>query len=119
MPSIDAVDYFARLVGDHADDPREHPEAIVAELRQAVFDEARPVNALRRQFNPILCPRSDEEVARETVERASAATRRLLSLLPALQGLSRRRRSELAAVLEALDRELAAIADRSQSLRVD
>ncbi|HZO12045.1 MAG TPA: hypothetical protein VFB62_02265 [Polyangiaceae bacterium] len=117
VPSCDAVDYFARLVGEHSDDV--HPEAVVAELRHAVFDEARPLNALRRQFNPILCPRNEQEVARENVERASAATRRLLALLPSLKGLSRRRRSEITAVLEGLDRELATLAERSQSLAVD
>jgi hypothetical protein len=105
VPSVDAVDYFARLVGENDDDP---PEAI-EELRQAVFDEARPVGALRKQFNPILCPRSDAELARDAVRNATLATRRLASLLPAVSGLSRRRRAEVVSILQALEQELTAL----------
>src|SRR4030095_15796550 len=48
-PSGEAVEYFARLVGEHPD------HKTVLDLRQAVCEEARPIQALRRQFNP---PRS-------------------------------------------------------------
>jgi hypothetical protein len=113
VPSYDAVDYFARLVGDHADDADASSDEVIADLRQAVFDDAKPVNLLRRQFNPILCPRSDEDVAREALERASSAARRLLSILSGVRGLPKRRVNEVTAALEALDRDLALLMSRA------
>jgi hypothetical protein len=71
-----------------------------------VFEEARPVTALRRQFNPLLQPRSEDEQAKEAAEKASAAARRLAALLPGVRALCRSRINEVVAMLEELQREL-------------
>jgi hypothetical protein len=108
LPSFDAIDYFARMVGSHSDDPPRglgRPE-VLDELRHAVFEEARPVTALRRQFNPLLQPRSEDEQAKEAAEKASAAARRLAALLPGVRALRRSRINEVVAMLEELQREL-------------
>jgi hypothetical protein len=104
MPDYDTVDYFARAEAAHGD--RGGPsDEVLAELRQAVFDEARPLGALRRQFNPVIFAKDEEESSRERLERADAAARRLLDLLPDLE-VSDTRRVQVETALEALRRDL-------------
>ncbi len=107
IPSYDAVDYFARAVGDGGDDSSaDRPIEVLDELREAVFDQVRPVSAIRRQFNPVLYPKSDDQCVLEALEKASAAARRIASLLPDIDGLSRGRVLEVETALEALQRDL-------------
>jgi hypothetical protein len=112
IPSYDAVDYFARAMGEGGDDsppehsPPKHSVEVLDELREAVFDEGRPVSAIRRQFNPVLYPKSDDQCALEALEKASAAARRVANLLHSIDGLSPRRVLEVEAALLALQQDL-------------
>ena len=116
VPSFDSVDYFTRALdrAGYNDEgwedvaPGETPEAI-ADLRQAVFDEARPVSSLRREFHPILFKKSDEEETREILEKAESYADRLAKVLPQVPGLSKTRIAETAAALEGLCRDLEAL----------
>lgn len=86
IPSYDAVDYFARaLRQDAANDAAIEPDGgVIEELRSAVFEDARPISALRRQFNPILHPKQKGEEALSALERARGNIKRLTSLLEEL-----------------------------------
>jgi len=107
VPSYDAVDYFARAMGEGSDQPPpDHPPEVVDELREAVFEQARPVSAIRRQFNSVLYPKSDDQRALEALERTNAAARRIAALLPTIDGLSSRRVREVEAALEGLQQDL-------------
>lgn len=115
VPSFDSVDYFTRAL-DRAgfndegwEDVGESPPAPIQELRQAVFDESRPVSSLRREFHPIIFKKSDEEEARELREKAHSYAQRLCRMLPDVPGLTKTRVAETAAALDALCRDLEAL----------
>lgn len=105
VPTVDAVDYFARAVSEREVHAPRPPEVMKA-LHQAVFEEARPVSALRREFNPVLYARSPDQDALAALERAAQAAQRLSHLLPTLEGLRRQRVAEAVGLLEGLAREL-------------
>jgi hypothetical protein len=116
LPSFDAVDYFARAVGERAG---RRPDAVapdvIEQLKDAVFEEARPIAAIRREFQETLYPKSEEERAAEQAERTRAQVRRLLDALPALDGLPSATRAEAQRVLERLEAELLALAEPTSS----
>ena len=123
LPSIDAVDYFARAMrttraeadaDDDAardDDPPDHPPGLVADLRRAVFDDHENVVSLRRRFDPVLNPKPDGAEDLAALERTRSAARRLQQLLETCPGLSKRRVSEVRGVLESLRDELGPLID--------
>lgn len=112
IPSVDAVDYFARaLRGDpspanDAQDPDELPREVLDELKRAVFEEGAPVASLRRRFDPMLRPTSDDQRRAEVARKASAAAKRLAGQLPELEGIDADVLAAAASALEALGREL-------------
>lgn len=111
LPTLDAVDYFARAVGERKNGPTaEAPPEVIERLRDAVFDEARPMAALRREFHAELYPRNDNEAAAERAERTRAQVRRLIDALPTIEGLGESTVRDTTAALEALERELTALA---------
>lgn len=124
VPSFDSVDYFTRALdragyndeGWEAVEGEEPPEAI-EELRHAVFDEARPVSSLRREFHPILFKKSDDEATREALEKASSYAERLCRLLPEVPGLSKARVADTAAALDGLCRDLEALLEETRESR--
>jgi hypothetical protein len=93
VPTCDAVDYFAKaLRGDAANDgeserPSELPAEVVDELRHAVFEENAPVAALRRRFDPILKPTSDEERRVDVLKKVSSTARKLAEQVIEVEGL--------------------------------
>lgn len=91
VPTCDAVDYFAKaLRGEPANDGTPYVEPtpeVIEELKAAVFDEGRPVQSLRRQFNPLLHPKTDGRQRAEAIEKARAAIRRLTKVLGDVEGL--------------------------------
>lgn len=103
VPTIDAVDYFTRAERRATEN---HVPEVVEALHQAVFEEARPVTSLRREFNPVLYARSPDEEVLAAMERAQQAAQRLASTVPALEGLRRQRVAEVVGALEGLAREL-------------
>lgn len=113
LPSFDAVDYFAKAV-DRVSEPGSGPlddpaETVVEDLKQAVFEEQKPVTALRRQFNGVIFTKSNDENALAIMEKANAAAERLCHWLPNIEGLGRDRVAETAAALDGLIRDLEAL----------
>jgi hypothetical protein len=112
LPSLDAVDYFAKAVAppetssQRAMTPSPRAQEVVERLRRAVFEEMQPVASLKREFEPVLHPKSDDQQALERLQRARAEARRLAGLLPELEGVSMRRVSEVRSALQALEADL-------------
>lgn len=125
IPSVDAVDYFARALratreGD--DDPPEdarppHPPEVVEQLRRAVFDENQSVVSLRRRFDPVLHPKPEGVAQLEALEKTRAAARRLENLLADCPGLSAKRVGEVRAALEHLQQDLETLIPQAREQR--
>jgi hypothetical protein len=119
IPSVDAVDYFAQALN-----PKQNPKRPVAEptdemirdLKTAVFDDNKPVAVLRREFNSVLRPKPDGAETLERMEKASAAARRLSSLLEQIDDLTpevvQRARRSLDKVVAELDELIPDARDR-------
>lgn len=119
LPEMDSVDYFARALVDPASLPPKQrgtraappPVEVVDEIKRAVFEENLPVAALRKRFDPILKPKTEDDARLDQVHRTSAAVRKLVSQLEAsAEFLDDDRRKSLLADLEALTTELDVIA---------
>ncbi|MEM1030641.1 MAG: hypothetical protein AAGN82_09840 [Myxococcota bacterium] len=118
LPSVDAVSYFNRaLERSGYAPPSEASEAgwtappdndppPIEQLRQAVFEEGRPVHALRKEFQRVLFRKSDDEMARDALEKTLATAERLARLLPDCPGVASTRVAEVAATLDGLIRDL-------------
>lgn len=110
VPSIDAVDYFARAIGREEAAAGKRLDAapeVIDKLRAAVFEEGRSLPELRAEFSPLLRPKAQE--ADDAAARARAAAQRLLGLLPNVPGLTEARMARTCAALEALVRDLDAL----------
>lgn len=112
VPSLDAVDYFARALNlTERDEAEAHhkidaPERVVEELRAAVFDEGQSVGELRKRFNPVLRPKTPEQEGQELSRKTRAAAQRLLQLVHNLDGIAEKRVARVEAALDALLRDL-------------
>lgn len=115
IPSFESVDYFARAIGERQGRPSatSSPE-VLDKLKGAVFEEARPLAAIRRQFHEALYPKGDDERSAELVERTRAQVRRLLDALASVDGLRTTTRDEARRSLERLESELVTIAARTE-----
>jgi hypothetical protein len=121
IPSVEAIDYFARAIGDgpanDSDDepaPKRgpaRPAELIGELKSAVFDEGQAVGELRRRFDPVLNPRPKGAERLEVLNKASAAARKLAELLPDIDGLPEKRVRRLEEELGALRDDLEALAE--------
>lgn len=118
IPEMDSVDYFARALIDPATLPPKQrgtraappPPDVVDEMKRAVFDEQLPVAALRKRFDPILKPKTEDDARLDQVHRTSAAVRKLVAQLEASDFVDEDRRKSLLADLDALSGELDVIA---------
>lgn len=118
IPEIDSVDYFARALVDPASLPPKQrgvraappPADVVDELKRAVFDEQLPVSALKKRFDPILKPKSEDDARLDQLHRTSAAVRKLIGHLEVSDFVDDDRRRALLADLEALSTELDVVA---------
>lgn len=84
IPSVDSVDYLAKALRERDDDEDASSlpsEEVIAELKQAIFEEGAPVQSLRKRFDPIIHPKSEDDLERETIKKALAALRRLEATL--------------------------------------
>ncbi len=90
VPSVDAVDYLASAMAETRgrEAPRSRDDEVIEQIKHAVFEDAKPVAVLRREFDPILRPKPDGAEALEQMEKASAAARRLSALLPKLEDVT-------------------------------
>ena len=103
IPTCDAVDYFAKALqkGPSNDfDERGVTQAVVDELRHAVFEEGAAVGDLRKRFNPVLHPKPEGAEELEAIRRTTASIRRLERSIEEIDGL---RRSTVRGALDALD----------------
>jgi len=110
LPSMESVNYYAKAVGD---DPSVEAQAttvkasdVLDELHRAVFEEMRPVQELRKEFNPVLYAKTDDEQLLERLQRARSGVRRLVGILPDLEGVSARTISEVEQALQVLHKDL-------------
>ena len=95
IPSYQALDYLARVTNEPRADgsfpknaPKEAPEGEVLEkLHSAVFDEGHSVQQLRRDFDPLVRPRSPEEEQLLAMRRAASTAQRLLDQLAEVEGI--------------------------------
>lgn len=125
IPSVEAIDYFSRAIGDGAANDGGEEEAgarkrapartcapeVLDELKTAVFDEGQPVAELRRRFDPVLNPRPKGAEKLELLNKASAAARKLAELLPDIEGLPEKRVRRLEEELGALRDDIEALAE--------
>jgi hypothetical protein len=116
IPSYEAVGYLSKAMGAGDDDDGERPggsqdRAVIKQLREAVFDEGQTVGELRKRFDPLLFPKPKGSEALEHVLRASALARKLVEVLPEIEGLSGKRVAALEQALGTLRQELDAIAE--------
>lgn len=118
IPGMDCVDYFARALAEPEAMPQKHrtqraappPPEVVEDLRKAVFEEGLPVAQLRKKFDPILKPKTDDEARLEQLHKTSAAVRKLMQFLEVAEFIGDDRRKQLIADLEELGAELDAMA---------
>lgn len=77
IPSVDSVAYYGKAIADRAtlDDAEavDETESILSDLKSAVFDEGKPVQALRRQFEQVIRPKSEEELADQQRQKTRRA----------------------------------------------
>jgi hypothetical protein len=112
IPTLEAVDYFSRALpaeGDDEDGPRRRldaPKAVLDELRNAVFDEGQSVTELRKRFDPILRPKSQEEDETDGLRKLRSLAERLGETTQATPGLSEKRIARVVAMVEALVRDV-------------
>ncbi len=114
IPSIAAVDYFAKAVArapEAANDdldakPEDEEEDLLSEIKHAVFDEGAPVTQLRQRFDSILNPKSDATLHFEAMKKILSASRRLTALLAESDEVSVGAKSGTLSALEGLEREL-------------
>jgi hypothetical protein len=116
IPSLEAVDYFTRVLPPSAADGDEPlapgrrrldaPSEVLDELRSAVFDQAQSVGELRKRFDPLLRPKSARDEEADSPRKAKALAERLAETVQATQGLSEKRVARVLAAVEALVRDL-------------
>ena len=115
-PSLDAIDYFSRAVDlterAQKDESRhlDAPDEVMDQLRAAVFEEGRSLAELRKQFNPVLRPKSPEDEAVDSVRKTRAAVQKVIELVRNVDGLTEKRVARVEAALDALLRDLDALA---------
>ncbi len=83
LPALDAVDYFAKVLRESPDEEEwaDDSQESFDDFKQAVFDDAKSVAALKRTFNPIFFPKPEGQEEIEALEKTRSATRRLEGLL--------------------------------------
>lgn len=121
IPAMDSVDYFARALGDTTGSSAKQKSTRVAtppqpevvdDLRKAVFDEQLPVTELRKRFDPILKPKTEEDARMEQLHKTSACVRRLAQLLESADFVEDDRKKSIMADLDELSRELDSVAPK-------
>jgi hypothetical protein len=120
IPSYEAIDYYSRALGtpknapelDDADAPPANapPRPMTPRLEalnNAVFDEGQPVAELRKTFDPVFFPKPKGFEDLASINKATAAAKKLADLLPDIPGLEevrvRKLEAELGKLRVALD----------------
>jgi hypothetical protein len=110
MPTIDSVDWFAKALRETpANEPereREWPQTVMDELKTAVFDEGLPVASLRRKFDAVINPKSEEDAEADQAKRVSAAVRKLRNSLEGFEVVDQKKLEALTRALDAFEEAL-------------
>jgi hypothetical protein len=122
IPSLEAVDYFSRAIGS---DPNaagtrkrlDAPREVLAELRNAVFDENRSVGELRKRFDPIFRPKSTEQDAGDALRKLKALAERINVQVQHTPGISEKRVGRVIAVMESLVRDVDELLEKPPKAR--
>ncbi|MEM9187971.1 MAG: hypothetical protein AAGF12_02250 [Myxococcota bacterium] len=116
IPTVDAVDYFARALERSVANDRgvETAPEVIDELRTAVFDDTSPLPTIRRRFNPLIDPKPEGAEEVDAINRARSASRRLRQTLPQIQTLSARRVKDVSTTLEDLEGQLERLLEKAQ-----
>jgi len=125
IPSLEAVDYFARALPPTAADGDaataagrrrlDAPQSVLDELHAAVFDRTQSVAELRKRFDPVLRPKPTETEEADTARKTKALAERLATSVRATPGLTEKRVGRVLAMVEALVRDLDELIDKDQS----
>lgn len=117
MPTMDAVEYFARAVDPKpsrdGDTPPPPSEEVVQDLKQAIFEDLASAPSLRRRFNDVLRPKSDDQQRKAVLGRVRSTATRLESLVSHLDELSGDRVEEVVRCMEELRHDLDALTTES------
>lgn len=112
LPPMDSVHYYAKAVGEDeagagaVQQTTVKAQDVLDELHRAVFEEMRPVQELRKEFNPVLYPKTDDQQLLERLQRARSGVRRLVGILPDLEGVATGTIADVEAALQRLHRDL-------------
>ena len=101
-------DYRVALIAVDGIEPGPGDE-VVRELREAVFDDPKPVAVLRKTFDPLFFPKPEGAERVENLEKTRGAVRRLEALLQAIEGVDEGRVKTLLPLLAELRAELDAV----------
>ncbi len=117
MPSIDAVEYFAKAIAERdggpvGDDDEDDGDDNVVELRRAVFDDTKSVAVLRRSFNPVFFPKPEGQEEIDALEKTRSTARRLEGLLQRVDGLDEK-------LVDALQSKLATLREDVDALLLE
>ncbi len=118
LPTMEAVDYFAKAIdpkpkreGDPVPDPPD--DEVVEELKTAIFEDLSSAPALRRRFNEVLHPKSDDEQRAQILGRVRSTADRLESLVSHLDDLDVERVDEVVRCMGELRADLDRLAGES------
>ena len=121
IPSIEAVDFYNRALGDEERPGPflrlDAPDELVEQLKSAVFDEGQSVRELRERFAPVMRPKTESDPEHDHAKKTRAAATRLHELVPEVPGLTEARLGRVLAMLEALISDIDAIMDKPAAAR--
>lgn len=95
IPSYQALDYYARAVGEPRLDGNPSRDApadplsrdLATHLHQAVFEEGASARELKERFDPFIRPKSPAKAQHEAAKKALVTSHRLLEQLDEVEGL--------------------------------
>ena len=109
IPSMGAVDYFAKALRGSNDDENyiePAPDEAWDELKQAVFEDNQSVAVLRKEFDQVFFNKAEGAQNIENLEKLRTAMRRVEGLMVKVEGLDEDKCEALMAAISAMRDEL-------------
>lgn len=120
IPTLDAVDYFARAMrGEPKADGTPYKEPtpeVIEELKQATFKEGRPARSMARQFGPLLHPVGNEQEELQRIMKAQKALRQLSKHMGDIENIPDNVSARFGKTQAALSQSLGELADACRIL---
>lgn len=125
LPSYQALDYFARATGEPRVEGRtpknasaEPPnEEVVTALRQAVFEEGKPLSQIRKEFDPVLRPKTPAQQQLIKLKRTANTAQRLRELLTEVEGIEEEQIEQVQVALDELYQQIEEVAQELEKLQ--